>query len=40
MLPFDDIPYPLALGRDATVVPEFSTSVATSASGHERRNSL
>lgn len=40
MLPFDDIAYPLALGRDATVVPEFSTSVATTASGHERRNSL
>lgn len=40
MLPFDDLAYPLALGRDATVVPEFSTSVATTASGHERRNSL
>lgn len=40
MVPFDDIAYPLALGRDATVVPEFSTSVATTASGYERRNSL
>lgn len=40
MLHFDDVPYPLALGRDATVVPEFSTSVATTASGYERRNSL
>lgn len=40
MQAFDDIAYPLALGRDATVVPEFSTSVATTASGHERRNSL
>lgn len=40
MLPFDDIAYPLALGLDATVAPEFSTSVATTASGHERRNSL
>lgn len=40
MVPFDDIPYPLALGRDATVAPEFSTSVATTASGYERRNSL
>ena len=40
MLPFDDIAYPLALGRDASVVPEFSTSVATTASGYERRNSL
>ncbi len=40
MLPFDDVPYPLALGRDAMVVPEFSTSVAVTASGFERRNSL
>lgn len=40
MQAFDDIAYPLALGRDATVVPEFSTSIATTASGHERRNSL
>lgn len=40
MLPFDDVPYPLALGRDATVMPEFSTSVAVTASGYERRNSL
>ncbi|PKB14233.1 uncharacterized protein (TIGR02217 family) [Novosphingobium kunmingense] len=40
MLPFDDVPYPLALGRDATVMPEFSTSVAVTASGFERRNSL
>lgn len=40
MLPFDDVSYPLALGRDATVMPEFSTSVAVTASGFERRNSL
>jgi uncharacterized protein (TIGR02217 family) len=40
MLPFDDVPYPLALGRDAMVIPEFSTSVAVTASGFERRNSL
>ncbi len=37
---FDDVPYPLALGRDAGVSPEFSTTVAVTASGHERRNSL
>nr|WP_137676881.1 DUF2460 domain-containing protein [Parerythrobacter lutipelagi] len=37
---FDDVLYPLALGRDTSVSPEFSTSVATTASGHERRNSL
>ena len=40
MQPFDDIPYPLALGRDAMVTPEFSTTIALAASGHERRNSL
>lgn len=40
MQAFDDIPYPLALGRDASVSPEFSTSVAVTASGHERRASL
>src|SRR5690606_24058579 len=36
---FDDVPYPLALGRDAGVSAEFSTSVAVTASGHERRAS-
>jgi uncharacterized protein (TIGR02217 family) len=40
MLAFDDIPYPLGLGRDASISPEFSTSVAVTASGFERRNSL
>ncbi len=40
MQAFDDVLYPLALGRDAGVSPEFSTSVAVTASGHERRNSL
>lgn len=40
MLAFDDIPYPLALGRDATIAPEFSTNVSVTASGFERRNSL
>ncbi|MFT4056716.1 MAG: DUF2460 domain-containing protein [Novosphingobium sp.] len=40
MQAFDDVLYPLALGRDATVVPEFSTSVSVTASGFERRNSL
>ena len=35
---FDDVPFPLALGSDASVSPEFSTSVALTASGHERRN--
>ena len=40
MQAFDDVLYPLALGRDATVIPEFSTSVSVTASGFERRNSL
>lgn len=40
MQAFDDIPYPLPLGLDADVSPEFSTSVAVTASGFERRNSL
>lgn len=37
---FDDVLYPLALGRDTGVSPEFSTSVAVTASGFERRNAL
>ena len=37
---FDDVLYPLPLGRDTAVSPQFSTSVAVTASGHERRNSL
>jgi uncharacterized protein (TIGR02217 family) len=39
MQSFDDVLYPLALGRDATISPEFSTSVSVTASGHERRSS-
>lgn len=39
MQPFDDILYPLALGRDSGVSPEFSTSISITSSGHERRNS-
>jgi uncharacterized protein (TIGR02217 family) len=39
MQAFDDVLYPLALGRDASVSPEFSTSVSVTASGHERRSS-
>ncbi len=39
MQPFDDVPYPLALGHDTGVYPEFSTSIAVTASGHERRSS-
>ncbi|WP_267352116.1 DUF2460 domain-containing protein [Sphingomonas sp. GM_Shp_2] len=35
---FDDVMFPLALGRDTEVSPGFSTSVVTSAGGHETRN--
>ncbi len=37
---FDDVLFPLPLGRSTSVSPEFSTSVAVTSSGHERRNSL
>jgi uncharacterized protein (TIGR02217 family) len=35
---FDDILFPLALGREAEVTPGFSTAIVTSAGGEERRN--
>lgn len=35
---FDDVAFPLALGREAEVTPTFSTSVVTSAGGRETRN--
>lgn len=34
---FDDVLFPLALGREAEVSPGFSTAIATSAGGHEAR---
>lgn len=40
MQAFDTVPYPLALGRDAAVAPEFSTAISMTASGFERRSSL
>lgn len=40
MQAFDDVAYPLALGREASVAPEFSTTVMVGASGFEKRNSL
>lgn len=40
MKAFDDVIYPFALGRSASVAPEFSTSITVTSSGHERRNSL
>lgn len=35
---FDDVDFPLALGREAAVTPGFSTQVVTSAGGRETRN--
>lgn len=35
---FDDVIFPLEIGREATVTAEFSTNVVTTLSGHERRN--
>ena len=35
---FDDIQFPLALGRQARVSPVFSTAIVTTASGREQRN--
>jgi uncharacterized protein (TIGR02217 family) len=39
MQEFDDIIFPLGIGRDAVATAEFSTNIVTSFSGHERRNS-
>ncbi|MEA3015538.1 MAG: hypothetical protein QOI38_260 [Sphingomonadales bacterium] len=36
---FDDVLFPVAVGREASVVPCFSTDVATTAAGAEQRNS-
>ena len=36
--PFDDVPFPLEIGQDASVSPAFSTNIVTSASGYEARN--
>ncbi len=36
--PFDDVLFPLALGKAAEVAPAFSTAIVTSAGGHEARN--
>ncbi|WP_448662337.1 DUF2460 domain-containing protein [Sphingomonas sp. CJ20] len=35
---FDDVLFPIALGREAEVAPEVSTAIVTSAGGHEARN--
>jgi uncharacterized protein (TIGR02217 family) len=36
---FDDVRFPIAVGREASVEPAFSTAVVTTASGAEQRNS-
>lgn len=36
---FDDIVFPISIGREASVSPGFSTQVVESLSGHERRSS-
>jgi uncharacterized protein (TIGR02217 family) len=35
---FDDVRFPIALGREASVEPAFSTAIATTAGGSEQRN--
>ncbi len=35
---FDDVDFPLALGREASVTPSFSTAIVTTAAGVEQRN--
>ncbi|MBX3562455.1 MAG: DUF2460 domain-containing protein [Sphingomonas sp.] len=35
---FDDVRFPISLGREASVEPAFSTAIATTASGAEQRN--
>lgn len=39
MQAFDDVNFPLEIGREAIATAEFSTNVVTTFSGHERRNS-
>ncbi|MFN3620891.1 DUF2460 domain-containing protein [Sphingorhabdus sp.] len=39
MQEFEDVLFPLHIGREAEVTAEFSTNIVTTLSGHERRNS-
>ena len=39
MQAFDDVLFPLGIGREASVAPVFSTQIVESLSGHERRSS-
>lgn len=36
--PFDDVTFPIEIGQEASVSPNFSTNIVTSASGFEARN--
>jgi len=36
--PFDDVLFPIEIGQEASVAPNFSTNIVTSASGYEARN--
>jgi uncharacterized protein (TIGR02217 family) len=36
---FDEVTFPIGIGREAEMIAEFSTNVVTTLSGHERRNS-
>lgn len=36
--PFDNVSFPIEIGQDASVAPNFSTNIVTSASGFESRN--
>jgi uncharacterized protein (TIGR02217 family) len=38
MQAFDEVSFPLAIGKGARVSPGFSTQIVTTASGHEQRN--
>ena len=39
MQAFDDVAFPLAIGREASLSPSFSTQIVESPSGHEQRSS-
>ena len=39
MQAFDDVSFPLGIGREASLAPAFSTQIVESPSGHERRSS-
>lgn len=38
LVPFDDVTFPIEIGAEASVSPNFSTNIVTSASGFESRN--